>query len=120
MAGCGGCGGCCAHCGASCGSFGGGSFAGAGAFGGAMVGMPFAGLGLFGFHPFASSRNETPDDDSENAVDTDALTDPSHPGHRDAIKTISHVDDEKHEKITSWVKGEFHKLTGTNSTDLAS
>lgn len=110
MAGCAGCGACCAHCGVSCGSFGGGGFAGG--FGGGMVGMPFAGLGGFGFRPFSSSRNETPDD-SENAVDTDALTDPGHPGHRDAIKTISHVGDEKHGKITAWIESEIHKLNGT-------
>jgi hypothetical protein len=82
-----------------------------------MVGMPFMGLGLFGFHPFSSSRNETPDADSENAVDTDALIDPSHPGHRDAVKTISHVDDEKHGKITAWIKEELGKLDGTTDAE---
>jgi hypothetical protein len=75
------------------------------------------GLGGFGFHPFSSRRNETPDDDAGNAVDTDALVDPSHPGHRDAVKTIAHVDDQKHEKITAWIKGEIHKLSGTADTE---
>ena len=70
------------------------------------------GLGGFGFHPFSSRHNETPDSDSENAVDVDALTDPGHPGHRDAVKTIAHVDDEKHEKITTWIKAELAKLDG--------
>jgi hypothetical protein len=29
--------------------------------------------------------------------------------HREAIKTISHVDDDKHEKIVQWLEGELHK-----------
>jgi hypothetical protein len=85
-----------------------------------MVGMPFMGLGGFGFHPFSSSRNEAPDADLENAVDTDALADPTHPGHRDAIKMISHVDDEKHGKITTWIQGELRKLEGTADSAPAS
>lgn len=42
-------------------------------------------------------------------MDADALVDPNHSGHREAIKTISHVDDDKHEKITQWLKDELHK-----------
>src|SRR5665213_1079235 len=85
MAGCASCGGCCAHCATTCGVMGGASFG--------TMGSPFiGGFGSFGFFPFfgghhASRRN----DDNATPVDGDALVDPNHPGHREAIKTISHV-----------------------------
>ena len=76
------------------------------------MGSPFiGGFGGFGFFPFfgghhASRRN----DDNATPVDGDALVDPNHPGHREAIKTISHVNDDKHEKITQWLKDELHQI----------
>jgi hypothetical protein len=42
-------------------------------------------------------------------MDGDALVGPNHPGHREAIKTISHVDGDTHNKFTGWLKGQIHK-----------
>src|ERR1022692_1587387 len=104
MAGCASCGGCCAHCASTCGVMGGASF-------GAM-GFPFVGgFGGFGFFPVFGGRHESQsNDDNATRVDGDALVDPNHTGHREAIKTISHVDDDKHEKITQWLKDELHQI----------
>jgi hypothetical protein len=43
-------------------------------------------------------------------VDGDALVDPNHPGHREAIKTVSHVDDDQHEETIQWLKGLLHQI----------
>lgn len=104
MAGCASCGGCCAHCATTCGVMGGASF-------GAM-GSPFiGGFGGFGFFPFFGGHHSLQsENDDATPVDGDALVDTNHSGHRDAIKTISHVVDEKHEKITQWLKDELHKI----------
>jgi hypothetical protein len=104
MAGCAHCGGCCAHCATACGVMGGASF-------GAM-GAPFiGGFGGFGFFPFFGGHSALQsNDDNATPVDGDALVDPNHPGHREAIKTIAHVDDDKHEKITQWLKNELHQF----------
>jgi|GEM_PF-1414850 len=104
MAGCASCGGCCAHCATTCGVVGGASF-------GAM-GSPFiGGFGGFGFFPFFGGHHASQsNDDNATPVDGDALVDPNHPGHREAIKTISHVNDDKHEKITQWLKDELHQI----------
>ena len=113
MAGCAHCGGCCAHCGATCGAFGGGSFGGfgGGSFGG-FGGAPFmGGMGNFGFFPFFGGHHASKrDDENATPVDGDALLDPNHPGHREAIATVAHVDDEKHEKMTQWIKDELHRI----------
>jgi hypothetical protein len=82
--------------------------------GGASFGTmssPFiGGFGGFGFFPFfGGHRASQSNDGNVTPVDGDALVDPNHPGHREAIKTISHVDDDKHEKITQWLKDELHK-----------
>lgn len=75
--------------------------------------FPMGGLMGFGFLPFfglgRTRPAATPDDDS-TPVDGDALVDQNNPGHREAIQTISHVDDEKHENILQWLKDELHKL----------
>jgi hypothetical protein len=42
------------------------------------------------------------------------LVDPDNPGHRDAIKTVSHVDDDKHDKFIAWIHNEIHKLDHGN------
>jgi hypothetical protein len=101
------CGGCCARCSATCGSLRGLSAGHAGPlFGG-------GGFGAFGFFPFfmmGRSRSSQPTDDQSTPVDGDALTDSNNPGHGDAIKTISHVDDNKHEKFITWLKEENHKI----------
>jgi hypothetical protein len=72
------------------------------------------GLGAFsgfGFRPFFGGWNPAADEnDTSTPVDGDALADPNHPGHRDAVATISHVDDDKHERILSWLHAEIHKL----------
>ncbi len=104
MAGCASCGGCCARCATTCGVMGGASF-------GAMGPSFIAGFGGFGFFPlFGDHHSSQSKDDSATPVDGDALVDPNHPGHREAIKTISHVDGDKHEKITQWLKDELHQI----------
>jgi len=107
MPGCAHCGSCCAHCASSCASFSGMSAGHAGPlFGG-------GGFGAFGFFPFfmmGRSRSSQSADDQSTPVDGDALTDPDNPGHRDAIKTVSHVDDEKHDKFITWLHDEIYKL----------
>lgn len=104
MAGCAPCGGCCAPCASTCGVMGGASF-------GAM-GSPFAGgLGGFGFFPFFRAHHASQsNDDNATPVDGDALVDPNHPGHREAIKTVSHVDDAQHEETIQWLKDLLHQL----------
>ena len=112
MVACASCGGCCAHCGASCGAIGGGAGLGfGGAFGGVGMGG-FNGLGGFGFLPFfglSRRHSASASDEGQTPVDCDALVDHNNPGHQAAIQTISHVDDEKHEKILQWLKDELHK-----------
>jgi len=49
-------------------------------------------------------------DDDATPVDVDALMDSNHPGHRAAIKTISHVDADKHRKITQSLKDEVEQI----------
>lgn len=104
MVGCASCGGCCAHCATTCGVMGGASF---GAMGSPFIGG-FRGLGFFPF--FGGHHSLQSENEDATPVDGDALVDPNHSGHREAIKTISHVDDEKHEKITQWLKDELHKM----------
>ena len=107
MAGCASCGGCCAHCATSCGVVGGASF---GAMGSPFIGG-LGGLGGFGFFPFFGGHHASQsNDDNATPVDGDALVDSNHPGHREAIKTISHVDDDTHDKITQWLKDELHQI----------
>jgi len=103
MVACGHCGGCCVHCATTCGLVGGAPLGG--------MGTPFiGGFGSFGFFPYFGGWHVSKKrDDDSTPVDADALADPNHPGHREAIQTISHVDDEKHEKITAWLKDELHK-----------
>jgi hypothetical protein len=67
-------------------------------------------LGFGGFAYFSSNHPLRSNDDNATPVDGDALVDPNHPGHREAIKTISHVDDDKHKKISQWLKDEFHQI----------
>jgi hypothetical protein len=71
------------------------------------------GFGAFGFFPFfmmGRSRSSQSPDDQSTPVNGDALVNPDDPGHREAIKTVSHVDEEKHDKIITWLKEEIHKL----------
>jgi len=124
MAGCASCGGCCAPCGASCGGFGGG-FAGLGlgAWGGGLApGLDgedgihedggYASFGGFQFHPWFGSHRKKDEDAKSTIVDTGALADPDHPGHREAITAISHVDPEQHSRLIEWFKRE---VDGTHS-----
>jgi hypothetical protein len=119
MAGCASCGGCCAHCGASCGAFGGGFGGGGfgvggfgvGGFGGLGLGGPglggYGNFGAFQFHPWFGSHRKKDEDDSTTNVDSQALADPDHPGHREAIKAVSHVDPEQHSRLMEWLKKEL-------------
>jgi hypothetical protein len=93
---------------------GGGGFGGiGGAFGGgSATGFGASGLGMntLGFLPFFGRTHRKPDpEDDKTPVDCDALVDHDNPGHRAAVQTISHVDDEKHDKILQWLKDELHK-----------
>lgn len=107
MAGCAQCGGCCVQCGTTCGLMGGG-------LGGGFGGMGFNGFGSFGgfgFHPwFGSLHRKENEDDATTTVDARALADPDHPGHRDAIKAISHIDPEEHSKLIEWLKKELAQI----------
>jgi hypothetical protein len=97
MAGCASCGGCCASCATTCGVLG-------GAAAGALAGENGDYAYFTNNHPLQNiDGNATP-------VDGDALVDSTHPGHREAIKTISHVDDDKHRKITQWLKDELQQI----------
>jgi hypothetical protein len=77
--------------------------------GGASFGA-LGGIDSSGFSYFTSNHPLQNIDDNVTPVDGDALVDPDHPGHREAIKTISHVDDDKHEKIAQWLKNEIHRI----------
>jgi hypothetical protein len=102
MAGCGHCGGCCAHCGATCGNVGSATFG--------SVGLPSFGVfGGFGFHSSRGGELRSKYDDSQVPVDSDALVDPDHPGHRDAITSIAHASEETRNKVLAWLKEEFGK-----------
>jgi hypothetical protein len=110
MVACGHCGGCCGHCGAICGRCSGASASGiGGAFGG---GAFFGGIGYLpyvGGVPFFHHKKRDDTDDAPK-VDCDALADPNHPGHREAVTTIAHVDDETHESILRRIKEELEKF----------
>ena len=98
MASCASCAGCCAHCATTCGVLGGASF---GAVGSPFVGS-FGGSGFFTFfHRHHASRNSG---DNATPVDGDALIDPKHSGHRAAVMTVAHVDDDQHEETIQWLK----------------
>jgi hypothetical protein len=117
MAGCAGCGGCCGACGASCGGFGGG-FGGFGGglglagFGGSGGGGGFGGIGFDGYQSFGAwfASHHKKHDDTASPVDTQALVDPNHPDHREAIKSISHIDPEEHSKMIEWLKKELGQV----------
>jgi hypothetical protein len=97
MAGCASCGGCCAQCASTCGVMGGASLGGV------------RGFGESDFSYFTSNHPLQNVDDNVASVDGDALVAPNHPGHREAIKTLSHVDDDKHKRIIQWLKDELHQ-----------
>jgi hypothetical protein len=83
----------------------------AGASFGAM-GSPFiGGFGGFGFFPFFRDHHASQSNDNNaTPVNGDALIDPKHSGHREAIKTVSHVDDGQHEETIRWLKDLLHQL----------
>jgi hypothetical protein len=120
MAACGHCGACCAHCGSICGaSFGGSPGLLAGGFGGGLglgSGMLGSGLGL-GYMPYVGGvgffhhkRREDHDDADGTPVECDALADPNHPGHREAVTAVAHVDDDTHESILQRIKEALAKI----------
>ena len=98
MAGCASCGGCCAQCASTC---------------GALVGAPLgalAGMDGSGFSYFTSNHPLQNVDGDAIPVDGEALVAPDHPGHRHAIKTMSHVDDATHENIVQRLRNEVHHI----------
>jgi hypothetical protein len=123
MAGCASCGGCCAGCAASCGGFSGGLgglYLGGWGGGGLAPGLDgedgihddsggggYGSFGGFQFHPWFGSHRKKDKDASATTVDTKALVDPNHPGHRGAIQAISHTDPEQHSKLMGWLKKEL-------------
>jgi hypothetical protein len=64
--------------------------------------------------PFFHHRKHDDDTEDEAAdgtkVDCDALADSNHPGHREAVTTIAHVDKETHESILKRIKEELAKI----------
>jgi hypothetical protein len=95
--------------------------------GGLIGGGMFGGSGLLplvGGEPFFHHRRHHEDDSAElesassdsapatNAtpIDCDALADAGHPGHRDAVRTIAHVDAGAHESILQRIAEELGKL----------
>jgi hypothetical protein len=128
MAGCGPCSGCCAQCGSVCGAVGGASAIGiAGAF---RWGSGLRGAAWGGAVPTDEERTQAdieqdtayfsddltdpknPGHDAwvarqKERLDTNALVDPDLPGHRDAVQTISHVNDATHESILRRIRGEL-------------
>ena len=67
----------------------------------------YGSFGRFQFHPWFGSHRKKDQDASATVVDTTALADPTHPGHRDAIQAISHTDPEQHSKLMGWLKKEL-------------
>jgi hypothetical protein len=110
MAACVHCGGCCPHCGAICHSCSGApAHSIGGAFGGGNL---FGGIGYMPFVSGVAFHHHKKRDDAEEApkVDCDALADPDHPDHREAVTTIAHVDDGTHESMLRRIKEELEKL----------
>jgi hypothetical protein len=40
-------------------------------------------------------------------VDSRVLADPNHPGHREAVTAISHVDPDQHSRLMDWLRREL-------------
>jgi hypothetical protein len=66
--------------------------------------MPYVGGVPFFHHKKRDDAEDVP------KVDCDALADPNHPGHREAVTTIAHVDHETHESILRRIKEELEKF----------
>ena len=80
------------------------------------MGSPFVGgfPGL-GFVPLFHHRHATQSsDDNATPVDGEALVDPNHLGHREAIKTVSHVDDDQHQENIQWLKDFLQDIDQAN------
>jgi len=71
--------------------------------------MPYVG-GVPFFHHKKRDDSTTDETTDGTKVDCDALADPNHPGHREAVTTIAHVDDATHESILKRIKEELAKL----------
>jgi hypothetical protein len=86
---------------------------------GGMGGVYVGGLIGSGFAPFVRKRHmKSEQDDEPTPVNLDALANLNHPGHREAITTISHVDDDRHGQIIRWLRDELRKLVvGSDSVD---
>jgi hypothetical protein len=69
----------------------------------------YGNFGGFGFYPWFGSHRKK-DDDGSSQIDAQALADPEHPGHRDAIKAISHTDPAEHSKMIDWLKKELAQV----------
>jgi hypothetical protein len=73
----------------------------------------FGGVGYMpyvGGMPFFHHKKHDDDAGDGTKVDCDALVDPNHAGHREAVATIAHVDDVTHESILKRIKDELAKL----------
>jgi hypothetical protein len=73
-----------------------------------LEGRPPVATGLMYRH---KKPDGAPDDAGEAPkVDCDALADPNHLGHREAVKTIAHVDDGTHEPMLTCIEDELEKF----------
>ncbi len=98
------CGGSCAQRATTCGVVAGTSF---GAIGSPIIGA----FGGPGFLPHSGGHHSSQGVDvNSTSVDGDAHVDLNRPGHREALKTISHDDDDKYEKITQWLTDELQRI----------
>jgi hypothetical protein len=63
-------------------------------------------------HRHKKQRDEGPADDKADnkKIDCDALADPEHTDHREAVTTIAHVDDTVHESILTKIKEALERL----------
>jgi len=88
----------------TCGSLGGMSLGVIDSF--SVKGSGYSGIIAVLRRHYASRRKK----DRVSPVDGNALVDPNHPGHHEAIKSASHVDDDKHEETVQWLQGLLEQI----------
>lgn len=112
----------CAPCGASCGAFG-GAFTGLNDAGGLSAsGVGYGNYGYLQFHPWFGSHRKKDEDGSATTVNTQALADPGHPGHREAVQMISHIAPQQHSKLMGgskvrWIRPPERAATAPTRVD---
>jgi hypothetical protein len=71
--------------------------------------VPWVGGEPFFHHKKKDDEDDKKADETTN-VDCDALVDPSHPGHREAVTALAHVDEESHKTMMQRIRDELDKL----------